>query len=139
MTRLVQTRWVIGVLLVVASMGGCGNDIFAPPDDKVTVLNATQDTVAFEILSADRAALVDPNPNPPRRSDFDGSKILAPGKSRRVPVSEISGYARNADFVIFSWRIRGDTIRYGPTVHWTAAEQRKSAYNLAIEEPVTID
>lgn len=134
-----QTRWVIGALLIVASMAGCGGDIFAPPDDKVTVLNATQDTVAFEILSADRAALVDPNPNPPRRSDFDGGKILAPGKSRRVPVSGITGYARNADLVVFSWRIRGDTIRYGPTVQWSAAEQRKSAFHVAIEERATID
>ena len=138
MRRLLQSRWVIGAMLVVASMAGCGNDIFAPPDDKVTVLNAMQDTIAFEIWSADRAALVDPSPFPPKRSAFEG-RTVAPGRSRRVPVSEISGYARNADFVIFSWRIRGDTIRYGPTVQWTAAEQRKSAYRVAIEERATID
>lgn len=136
MTRWVRTRLAIGALMSVASMAGCGGDIFAPPDDKVTVVNTTQDTVAFNILDVDYNALVDPRPGPPQRSDFDG-RILAPRTKRRVPVAEIPGYKRNSDLVIVAWRVRGDSIRYVSTVFWNLKQQRKSAYSLTIEEPVT--
>ena len=135
MTRRVQTRWVIGAACVMASMIGCG-DAFGPPDDKVTVINATQDTVAFSISELQTSYLVDPNQFPSRAS-FNG-RILAPGRSQRVAVSDIAGYRRKADLVIFAWSVRGDSIRFPWSVTWTHAEQLKSAYRIGIEYRLTI-
>ncbi|MBC7842228.1 MAG: hypothetical protein H7099_07940 [Gemmatimonadaceae bacterium] len=131
-----RTRWVIGALIVIAPMAGCG-DIFGPPDDKVTVVNAMQDTVAFTMWDLESSNLIDPNPFPIPRAEFNG-RVVAQGRSARVPVSEIFGYRRNADLRIFTWRVRRDTLTYGPTVTWTAADQRRSGYRVGLEDLVMI-
>lgn len=136
MGKLLRTRWVIGALIVIAPMAGCA-DIFGPPGDAVTVVNATRDTVAFSMWDLETSNLIDLNPFPIPRAEFSG-RIVAPGSSQRVPVSDISGYRRNADLRIFTWRVRHDTLTFGPTVTWTAAEQRRSGNRVGIEELATI-
>jgi hypothetical protein len=107
-----------------------------PLNGRITVRNSMSDTLSLSVWDLEGSNTIDPPNVVPRRASL-GSNVLAPGQSREIRVGDIPGYQRRSGLRVFTWRVQGDVVQFGPTFTWTNEQMQQSGFmlDLAIAVP----
>ena len=119
---------------VLPLLAACNAASNLAPVTEVSVLNATADTIAIQLLDRETSYLVDPVPERPTSSETD--RLILPGGRRMVPVSQVMDYAPGKDLRVFIYRIRGARSVFSAIHDASAASLRLRGHDITI--PATV-
>ena len=116
------------ILLIAACSDGA---LTGPPSGRVTLVNATADSIGYAALTQESAARSDPF-----FGEFPatalGARVVAPRASAAVPVSDIGEYTPGAGVVFFIYRVAGGRAQYRTSIGATDAQLRATRYRMTV-------
>ena len=105
----------------------------APPGGRLTLVNATPDSIGYVALTQEDAALADPNPAVFPAASL-GPRVVAPGASRAVPASEIHAYAPGSGVVFFVFRVANGLAQLSTSIGSSGAELRAAGFRVTVRD-----
>lgn len=96
----------------------------------ITLVNFTEEPLAFQAVELETSGRVDPNPVLEVEANSD--RIIQPGNSVELTPDKIMGYEAGDDFVLFLYRLGAGHATIEGSRIVTAAELKRSRFRVTI-------
>lgn len=123
---------VIRIALVATVAAACaGSRVNGTLGERLTIVNATQETIGYMALDHEIAIRSDPNPEFPAANL--GTRIVLPGQEKLVAPADIQGYRPGASVTFWIYRVAAGQARFVRAVTAPGMRDRGPEYRVVIE------